>query len=107
MFENGPLLGSTTRALAIGMLLNPRRSPGARLYTYDWFSSRVPLDVSPDVWSALVRRRLLSQDDAGSVASGSFLQAYRALHAGHDYSPLVRPSVAYLPGAPGDNPFGD
>jgi hypothetical protein len=107
VFENGPLLGSTTRALAIGMLLNPKRSPSAKLYTYDWFSTRVPLDVTPDVWSRLVRGGLLSQDDADSVASGSFLQVYRALHSGHDYSPLVRPAVGYLPGAPGDNPFGD
>lgn len=107
VFENGPLLGSTTRALAIGMLLNPRRSPSAKLYTYDWFSSRVPLDVRPDAWDRLVAKGVLTPEQAGTVASGSFLEAFRAIHAGHDYSPLVRPAVGYLPGAPGDNPFGD
>ena len=30
IFENGPLLGGTTRAIGIGMLANPRRDAGAR-----------------------------------------------------------------------------
>jgi hypothetical protein len=107
VFENGPLLGSTTRALAIGMLLNPRRSPSAKLYTYDWFSTRVPLDVRPDAWDRLVAKGVLEPEQAATVESGSFLEAFRAIHAGQDYSPLVRPAVGYLPGAPGDNPFGD
>ena len=107
VFENGPLLGSTTRALAIGMLFNPRRSPSAKLYTYDWFSTRVPLDVALDVWPRMVAQGLITPEQAETVNSGSFLEVYRALHSGHDYSPLVRPSVGYLPGAPGDNPFGD
>ena len=55
-------------------------------------------------WSA---QGLLTPEQAETVSSGSFLEVYRALHSGHDYSPLVRPAVAYLPGAPGDNPFGD
>ena len=107
VFENGPLLGGTTRALALGMLASPRRGPTARLHTYDWFSTRVELDVKDSIWPSLVRHGLITEDDANSVDSGSFLQAYEALHSGHDYSPLVRAHVGYLPGAPDDDPFGD
>ena len=107
VFENGPLLGGTTRALALGMLASPRRGPTARLHTYDWFSTRVELDVKDSVWPSLVAHGLITEADAASIDSGSFLQVYEAVHSGHDYSPLVRAHVGYLPGAPDDDPFGD
>jgi hypothetical protein len=105
VFENGPLLGGSTRALAIGMLAHPDRDPAARLHTHDWFTSRVPLDLPPGTFEHLVQRGLISAADLAEMnETGTFLGVYRRLHAGHDYSPLVRPHVAYLPGAPGDVP---
>ena len=105
VFENGPLLGSTTRALALGMLTNPARRPHALLQTHDWFSSRVPLDVSPDAWAAMVNHGLISKSDYdGMRRSGTFKDVFDHLHSGHDYSALVRSHVAYLPGFRGEEP---
>ena len=47
VFENGPMLGGTTRALALGMLANPAGSPDARLQTFDWFHAvRTPTSAA-------------------------------------------------------------
>jgi hypothetical protein len=107
VFENGPLLGGTTRALALGMLANPHRDPAAQLHTYDWFTTRVPLDAPADVWDSLARRGLISHVDAASADSGTFLPIFEVLHSGHDYSSLVHAHVAFLPGSPDDDSFGD
>jgi hypothetical protein len=105
VFENGPLLGGTTRGLALGMLANPRRREGALLQTHDWFSSRVPLDLPPNVWEHLVAHGLITQDHVAEMErSGSFQALYDHLHSGQDYSPLVRSHEAYLPGHRGDVP---
>jgi len=39
VLEVGPLFGGSTRAIALGMLANPRRKPSAKYHTYDIFSS--------------------------------------------------------------------
>ncbi len=105
VFENGPLLGGTSRALALGMLANPRRDRGAELHTHDWFTTRVPLDLPPDVWDRMIARGLMTREQKEELTtSGTFKPLYDALHAGHDYSPLLHSHVAYLPGHPGDDP---
>ena len=105
VFENGPLLGGSTRALAVGMLHNPRRSTDVLLQTYDWFSNRVPLDLAPGTFEQLVARgRLTAGEYAQAQAQGSFKPVFDALHSGHQYSPLVRSHVGYLPGHRGDVP---
>jgi hypothetical protein len=105
VFENGPLLGGSTRALAIGMLRNPRRSADALLHTYDWFSNRVPLDLAPGTFERLLAEgRLTTAQYQASQALGSFKPVFDALHGGHDYSPLVRSHVGYLPGHRGELP---
>jgi hypothetical protein len=105
VFENGPLLGSTTRALALGMLVSDRRAPEARLHTYDWFSSRVPLDLPPGTFEHLAKTGLVGLGELAEMeATGSFKVPYDALHSGQDYSELVVSHVGYLPGYPGDEP---
>jgi hypothetical protein len=105
VFENGPLLGGSTRALAIGMLANPGRTPGARLHTHDWFSSRVKLDLHPHAFQNMILAGLITQAQHDEMmASGSFQALYDALHAGHDYSGLIVSHEAYLPGRRGDAP---
>lgn len=105
VFENGPLLGGTTRALALGMLANANRRPGAVLHTHDWFSSRVPLDLPPGTFQQMAANGLVSARLVQEMeASGSFQALYDSLHAGHDYSPLVHSHEAYLPGHRDDVP---
>jgi hypothetical protein len=105
VFENGPLLGGSTRALAIGMLANPARKPAARLHTHDWFSSRVKLDLHPVTFPNMIRGGLITQAQYDEMmASGSFQALFDSVHAGHDYSELIVSHEAYLPGRRGDVP---
>ena len=105
VFENGPLLGGTTRALALGMLANGRRDPGALLQTHDWFTTTVPLDLPQGTWEKMVSEGQISRGELEAMnESGSFKAVFDSLHSGWDYSPLVRSHVAYLPDFPGDEP---
>ena len=107
VFENGPMLGGTTRALALGMLANPARTPEARLQTFDWFHYASDTDVAGVPFDAMIQRGLMTAETQREMeASGSFKALFDSLHSGHDYSPLVDAHVAYLPGAPGDVPAG-
>lgn len=107
VFENGPLLGGATRALAMGMKFNQRRSPDSLLHTYDWFSLAQPLDLAPDAWIQLVAAGLLTMNEVNEAhAAGTFLPLFTKLHRAEDYWPLVRPHVGYLPGHRGDVPDG-
>lgn len=105
VFENGPMLGSTTRALALGMLNNPRRSPDALLQTFDWFHFGDDTDVAGVPFAAMVQHGLTTPEQLGRMQqSGSFKELFDSLHAGQDYSPLLRSHTAYLPGHRGELP---
>jgi hypothetical protein len=105
VFENGPLLGGTTRALALGMLANGSRDREALLHTFDWFSSRYGFDLPPGTFEQMVARGQITQAQQDEMErTGSFQALFDALHSGWDYSPLVRSHEAYLPGAPDDVP---
>jgi hypothetical protein len=109
VFENGPLLGGITRALAIGMYVNERRRPDTRLRTYDWFSLRVGVDLPEGTWRRLVEFGYLTNEQVNAAhAAGTFKPLFEALHSGCDYWPLVQPEVGYLPGHRNDVPkFGE
>ncbi len=105
VFENGPMLGGTTRALALGMLANPLRSPDARLQTFDWFHAGPDTDVGGVPFDAMIQHGLMTDAQKREMdATGSFQALFDSLHAGHDYSPLIQSHVAYLPGGPHDVP---
>jgi hypothetical protein len=103
VFENGPLLGGTTRAIALGMLANPLRDSAARLHTHDWFNSTVPLDVPPESLDQLIRRGLLDPAARDEMdRTGSFKPVFDNIHSGHDYSEVLVSRTAALPGSPVD-----
>jgi len=105
VFENGPLLGGTTRGLALGMLANPRRRDHARLQTFDWFAADEG-DL-PNVWETMIAAGMITRELLNDMrSSGSFQRVFDHIHSGHDYSPLVRSHEAYLPGHRGDAPPG-
>lgn len=102
VFENGPLLGGATRALAMGMMFNEKRDKSSRLRTYDWFSLAEPLDLADGTFEMLAQ----SDEALGPVIHaafqlGTFRQVFKYLHARQNYSPLVKDYVGYLPGHPG------
>jgi hypothetical protein len=81
------------------MLQNERRSPDARLRTFDWFNIREPLDLDPATFEFLMAQgRLSGEAYDEALKSGSFLPIFRELHAGQEYTDLVVPEVGYLPG---------
>ncbi len=105
VFENGPLLGGTTRGLALGMLANPNRREHALLHTFDWFSAEEG-DLPP-VWDQMIALGWITQADYDDMnRSGSFQAVFDKLHSGQDYSPLVRSHEAYLPGRRGEDAPG-
>jgi hypothetical protein len=103
VFENGPLLGGTTRALALGMLANKNRSPESRFHTYDWFNARVGLDVPPEAFDTLEQRGLVDREARDEMErTGSFKPVFDKVHSGHDYSEILVSHVGWLPGKPED-----
>lgn len=103
VFENGPLLGGATRALALGMMANSNLSAESRLHTYDWFSLGEPLDLPDNVWEILVSGGDLTQERVDEAhRGGSFLPLFKDLHSKEDYWKLIEPHVGYLPGHAGD-----
>jgi hypothetical protein len=103
VFENGPLLGGTTRALALGMLANPAREPSARLQTHDWFNAGVALDVPPQSFDALIAQGALDPAARDEMnRTGSFKPVFDDVHSGQDYSGFLVSHTAALPGTPED-----
>jgi hypothetical protein len=97
VFENGPGLGGTTRAAALGMLVNPARRPDARLHTYDWFveCGEFPLAMLEQMAAA----GLTSSAAIADVTDRSdFERLFVELHQAQDYSAILRHHRAWLPG---------
>lgn len=96
--EVGPFLGGTTRAIALGMLNNPRRLPRSKLVTFDRFHSY----YSPDAMTAFVQPlidggQLSVEDLQHSGESVDFLTIFTAIHAAEPYWELVETSSLPLP----------
>lgn len=99
VFENGPLLGGATRALAMGMLFNEKRDPRSRLRTYDWFSLAEPLDLPDGTFEALAQLdEALGPVVHAAHQLGTFRAVFEYLHSRQDYSGLIKNYVGYLPG---------
>jgi hypothetical protein len=94
----GPFLGGTTRALALGMLRNPRRGAAARLFTYDRFARYHKPAALRQKLEPLVRSGALAAHALDSIdASGGFRGIFDALHGRTEYAPLVCAAEAELP----------
>ncbi len=98
VLEVGPFLGGTTRAMALGMLENPHRSPESRLATYDRFRHYYSPDALSNTLKPLVDRRVLTAEDVATLGeSASFLEIFRRLHGKHEYFKLIEVMCESLP----------
>lgn len=103
VIEIGPFLGGTTRAIAAGMLANPRLSPTSRLHTYDRFGEYYSPESLRQMIEPLVRRGTFTSDEADRLsASGDFLQVFHAVHGAHPYAELICAHDFPLPDFPAD-----
>jgi Methyltransferase domain len=99
--EIGPFLGGTSRAIAMGMLRNPRRLAGTKLYTFDRFQEYFEVDRLREYLQPLVDRKILTKqqiDDLGERAP--FINVFRAVHESHDYYQCLQPSDNGVPDLP-------
>lgn len=96
--EIGPYFGATTRAIAMGMLANPRQQESCKLYTYDRFENYGSIELNLERLKPLIARRLLDRNCLEKLqTSGNFLEIFQQIHADRPYSSLVVPQAASLP----------
>lgn len=96
--EIGPFLGGTTRAIALGMLHNPRCQDDVKLYTYDRFRDYYDGDRLIEYLQPAFQQGLLDETLTPLLKnSSSFLEVFQAFHDGQDYAPLIVPLDQALP----------
>jgi hypothetical protein len=101
VLEVGPFLGGTTRAIALGMMDNPRRPSGARLYTHDRFGEYYDSDSLTRLLEPLFARGLLDESLRGALARRSFKDVFDALHRRQRCSDLIVAGDQVVPDTPG------
>ncbi len=98
VIEVGPFIGGTTRAIATGMLANPRRTPQARLYTYDRFGGYYEPDELAQYLAPLFEAGVLQGAHREAVErAGSFGEVFDAIHRDTPYAELVERRDKPLP----------
>ena len=101
VLEVGPFLGGTTRAIALGMLDNPRRAPQASLHTYDRFRYYMSGQSLRDFIAPLLANGELAQRDVDEMGeSADFEAIFNRVHGKHEYNRLIRCVSAPLPDLP-------
>lgn len=100
VIEIGPFLGGTSRAIALGMLHNPRRDAG-RLFTFDRFRDYFDVERLSEYLQPLVDAAELSQSQIdGLGARAPFIEIFQSIHGGCDYSECLVPSDHGVPDLP-------
>lgn len=98
VLEVGPFLGGTTRAIALGMQNNPRKSPESRLLTFDRFSDYYSSDALLEYIQPLFDKDLLSDEDRAQITEhGEFLPVFHKLHDKQPYSKFLDVTDHVLP----------
>jgi hypothetical protein len=101
--EIGPFLGGTTRAIACGMLNNPRLSDEAVLHTFDRFGDYYSEEKLRQTIDPLVRGGSFSAAQADELCRGAdFERIFSAIHRPHAYARLVHLHNSPLPDRPAE-----
>jgi hypothetical protein len=102
VIEFGPYLGGTTRAIALGLSMNPRFS--SMFHSVDSFRWRAPshLVLLNEHLNLLVKTNSVSQDAVHQARAGSWLDLFVELHEQHPrYGHLVNAVAYQFPERPG------
>lgn len=101
VLEIGPFLGGTTRAIAAGMLANPKRSCSSVLHTLDRFGAYYSPDRLLQSIQPLINAGILSHSQAETLCqSGEFKDLFQAIHSPHSYAKLIKLHNSALPITP-------
>ena len=95
--EIGPFLGGTSRAIALGMLRNPRRQSG-KLYTFDRFRDYFDVARLSEYLRPLIDRDELQESDIQQLGQRApFIEIFRKIHESNDYYQCIEPSDHGVP----------
>ncbi|MCB0344526.1 MAG: hypothetical protein KDD66_05400 [Bdellovibrionales bacterium] len=104
ILELGPFLGASTKAIALGMLANPRFNHNVKFYTYDRFGAYYkpqPLlkKLEPLTSRGALSDTLVSKLQAADETSlPDFLEIFNEIHSGEDYWNILEVARSSLPG---------
>jgi hypothetical protein len=97
VLEIGPFLGGSTRAIALGMSLNPNRSNITRIYTYDRFGKYHKPEELLRYLTPMFQRGVLGEAEKQVILqNNSFLEIFDVIHRQFDYYRLIVPQRAIL-----------
>ena len=98
VIEIGPFLGGTTRAIAMGMLDNPRRTNKSKLYTFDRFQDYFDVDDLKQYLLPLMDSGQLNTNDLNELGERSkFIEIFKSIHESHSYYECIEPSEHGVP----------
>ena len=100
VLEVGPFLGGTTRALGLGMYMNPRRQNSARLWTMDRFHQYYSGEDLRARLRACTGPALSPELIEEAARTTNFRPAFDALHTGTRYAPFLQVADGWLPDTP-------
>lgn len=95
--EIGPFLGGTSRAIALGMLHNPRRQNG-KLFTYDRFQDYFEVSRLTEYLQPLVDTGELDESTIRELGKEApFIEIFKKIHGKKDYYACLEPSNHGVP----------
>jgi hypothetical protein len=101
VIEIGPFLGGTSRAIALGMLRNPRRRPGTRLRTFDRFQDYYDIPRLIELLKPMTDKGAIDPQAFTSLGDrAAFLEVFHKIHQSQDYEDCLLPSNHGVPDLP-------
>jgi len=105
--EIGPFLGGTSRAIAMGMLENPRRESNSKLFTYDRFQDYFDLNSLKKYLAPLIDNMQLDQNDLEKLGERArFIDIFKSVHENNTYYSCLQPSDHGVPDLPEEKDQG-
>jgi len=103
VIEIGPFLGGTSRAIALGMINNPKLSNEARLLVFDKFSDYYSIERLSNYLEPLFKSGVLDRSDISVLENPvDFMDIYLKIHTNHDYFKYITASKKVIPNRPED-----
>jgi len=97
VLEIGPFLGGSTRAIALGMMLNSNKNNLARIYTYDRFGKYHKPEELLHFLAPMFQRGILGEAEKQIILkNNSFLEIFDIIHRQFEYYRLIVPQRAIL-----------